>query len=83
MPRHLLQKAMKGESIREIEAVFSEAERMYTSLEKAWISSRIGSKWQLSPEAIAVYASEFDKMVEEDRARYLDELSAQNEMLAL
>lgn len=83
MPRHLLQKAMKGESIREIEAVFSEAERMYTSLEKAWISSRIGSKWQLSPEAIAVYASEFDKMVEEDRARYLDELSAQNDMLAL
>lgn len=83
MPRNFLQKALKGESISEIEAIFTEAERLYSSLEKAWISSRIGSKWHLSREAIAVYASEFDKMVEEDRARYLEELAAQNDMLAL
>lgn len=34
-------------------------------------------------KVIADYAREFDHMVEEDRTRYLDDLAAQNEMLAL
>lgn len=39
--------------------------------------------WRRPAEVIADYAAEFDRMIEEDRHKYLDDLAAQNQMLKL
>lgn len=83
MPRTLLRKAMRKESIQEMEQVFDDAFRHYPNLQRAWISSRFGDNWRRPAEVIADYAAEFDSMVEEDRRKYLDDLAAQNEMLKI
>lgn len=83
MPRPTLQRALEATTLEEIEGIFSEAYDSYYDQEKQWIDSRIPEPWRRTPEVIADYAREFDKMVEEDRAHYLEDLNAQNEMLAL
>lgn len=83
VPRTKLQHAMEKDTIEELEEVFDEVFDSYLELERQWISSRFGEEWRRSPEVIADYAAEFDRMIEEDRARYLDDLNAQAEMLAL
>lgn len=83
MTRKYLRKAMEAESIQKMEQVFTEAYDDYRDLEKKWIEIRFPEKWHRHKEVIAEYAAEFDRMIEEDRSRYLDELATQNEMLAL
>ena len=83
MPRPLLRKAMQKESIQEMEQVFDDAFRHYPNLQRAWIAARFGDNWRRPAEVIADYAAEFDRMVEEDRRKYLDDLAAQNEMLKI
>lgn len=83
MPRLYLERAMKGESVEEIESVMTEAYEHYSELERAWIASKFDAKWRLAPEAIAAYAADFDAMQEEDRKRNLEKLEEMNEMLAL
>lgn len=81
--RSYMRKAMEADSIQKMEQIFTEAFEEYPRLEREWISRRFPQRWHRSAEVINDYAAEFDRMVEEDRARYLDELEAQNIMLAL
>lgn len=81
--RKALQEALEAESIEAMEEVFSQAYEHYGEEELRWIADRFDDRWRKSPEVLAEYSSEFDRMVEEDRSRYLDDLASQNEMLAL
>ena len=83
VPRTCLERVKRAESIEEIERVFDEAFNHYRNLERAWIASRFDDRWRKPKAVISEFASQFDKMVEEDRARYLEDLAAQNAMLAL
>ena len=83
MPRPLMQKAMETSSLEEMEEIFDKAYNDYARLEMEWIGTRFGESWRRPAEVIADYAAEFDRMIEEDRTRYLEDLNAQNEMLAL
>lgn len=83
MRRSDLARAMEAESIMEMEKIFSEAYRDYRVHEREWIAARFPERWHRTPEVIADYAGEFDRMVEEDRTRYLEDLAAQNDMLRL
>lgn len=83
MPRASMFRAMEKDSIPEMETVFDNALRHYPNLQRAWIAARFGDVWRRTPEVIADYAAEFDRMIEEDRHKYLEELSAQNDMLRL
>lgn len=81
--RQTLKRVMECNSIRDIEQLFTEAFESYADKEKLWIAARFPRRWHKHPEIIAEYARDFDKMIEEDRTRYLDDLKAQNDMLAL
>lgn len=83
IPRKYLELAMKQESIEEIREVFDNAFNRYPELEREWIASRFGDHWRKPAEVIASYAQDFDHTIEDDRRRYLEDLSAQNEMLKL
>lgn len=83
MPRKWLIKAMAHESVEEISQVFDLAFRHYRNLERAWIAARFSDRWRRPTEVLASYAADFDRMIEEDRRRYLDDLAAQNDMLRL
>ncbi|MDE7438207.1 MAG: DUF4954 family protein [Muribaculaceae bacterium] len=83
MPKHLLVKAMEMKSVNKVEEVFENSSRHYANLQRAWISSRFSDEWRRNPEVIADYAAEFDRMIEDDRRKYLDDLADQNAMLRL
>ncbi len=83
MPRNYLNRAMSKESVEEIEDVFDDAFNHYKNLERAWIAARFSDKWRRPAEVIKAYAEDFDRMAEEDRRKYLEDLAAQNEMLRL
>lgn len=83
MTRDDLRLAMEADSIAAMEEIFTQAMENYKILEREWIVRRFPKRWHRSSEVIADYAREFDRMVEEDRARYLEDLAYQNEMLAL
>ncbi len=83
MPRASMRRAMEKESVEEMEETFNKAFRHYPNLQRAWIASRFDDRWRRTPEVIADYAAEFDRMIDEDRHKYLDDLAAQNEMLKL
>lgn len=83
MPRSLMQKAMATDSVAEMEKTFDHAFRHYANLQRAWIAARFDHRWRRPAEVIADYAAEFDRMVDDDRRKYLDDLAAQNAMLRL
>jgi len=83
MRREDVRHAMEAKSITDMEKIFDTAMERYKELEREWISARFPARWHRTAEVIADYAREFDRMVEEDRSRYLEDLAAQNEMLAL
>ena len=83
MTRSMLRKAQAQEEPEAIERVFDEAFEGYKEREMEWIAARFDDRWRKPAEVIAAYAEDFDRMVEEDRTRYLEDLAAQNEMLAL
>lgn len=83
LPRKYLEEAMHQDSLKEMKEVFDKAFNLYPELEKEWIASRFGDHWRKPAEVIASYAQDFDHTIEEDRRRYLEDLSAQNEMLRL
>lgn len=83
MRRNDMREAMEAESIPELEACFDKAYQYYPRLEQEWIEARFGAHWRRPAEEIRAKAAEFDCMVEEDRTRYLEDLEAQNTMLAL
>lgn len=83
MPRHLLNKAMRQESVAEMEKVFDEAMERYHELEREWIAARFNSGWIESPEMVASKAAEYDRLIDEDRRKYLADLAAQTDMLRL
>lgn len=83
MQRRDLQRVLVSETIEEMEQIFSGCLDSYRDMEREWIEARFPEQWRKSPEVIAEYAADFDRLVDEDRARYLADLDAQNRMLAL
>ncbi|MDE7413122.1 MAG: DUF4954 family protein [Muribaculaceae bacterium] len=83
LPRHYLEEAMQKETIEEMRDVFDTAFRRYPELEREWIATRFNDRWHKPKEVIQSYAEDFNHMIEDDRRRYLEDLSAQNEMLKL
>lgn len=78
--REYLDQAMQADSLQTIEQVFTRASDDYRKLEKEWIVTRFGERWQRSKEVVCDFAAEFDRMVEDDRSRYLEELEEENRM---
>ena len=74
---------MEQKSADAMEKLLDEAFDSYAEFEREWIATRFGARWEKPAEVIAAYAEDFDRIVEEDRARYLEDLAAQNEMLEL
>ena len=83
MTRTALREAMKASTLQELKGAFDAAFENYRDTEREWIALRFPERWHRPAEVIADYAGEFDRMVDEDRTRYLEELAAQNDMLAL
>lgn len=83
MRRQDLNRALEAETIESLEGVFTEAYDNYRDLEIEWITSRFPEKWRKPAAVIAEYSDAFDRMVAEDRVRYLNDLNDQNQMLAL
>lgn len=83
MPRETLNSAIRAESVEERERILDHAFSNYTALELHWIATYFAPQWRRSEEYIADQAAEFDRIVEADRESYRDELSAEQNMLAL
>ncbi len=83
MRREDLNRALEAETLEQLEGVFNESFNNYRQLESEWIASRFPARWRKPAPVIAEYASQFDRMVAEDRARYLNDLNDQEQMLAL
>ncbi|MDE6717271.1 MAG: DUF4954 family protein [Muribaculaceae bacterium] len=83
LPRKMLEETMQKESIEDMREVFDTAFRRYPELEREWIATRFSDRWHKPKEVIQSYAEDFNHMIEDDRRRYLEELSAQNDMLKL
>lgn len=83
MSREALNRARDAESVEQREAIFDEAFNEYPRLEREWILDTFGNEWRDDPERIRIYAEEFDRIVEEDRANYKDSLLSETEMLKL
>ena len=81
--RTTLAQAMETENPEETEKIFNLAFENYEEDELRWIDARMDSRWRVSPEDILAEAQKFDDMVEEDRRDYLENMSRENEMLAL
>ncbi|MBD5272131.1 MAG: DUF4954 family protein [Bacteroides sp.] len=83
IPRFYLEEVMKMERIEDMKELFDAAFNRYPELEREWIATRFNDRWHKSKEVINSYAEDFDRMIEEDRRRYLEDLAAQNDMLKL
>lgn len=83
LTRTMLAEALDQDSPEAMEEVFDRAFREYTDLEREWIAARFTDRWRKPKELISEFARDFDRMIEEDRQRYLEDLAAQNAMLAL
>lgn len=83
MQRDRLQNAMNADTMEEMERMFTSSFEQYPQFEQTWIQQRFSKRWRKPKEIIEEYAKEFDNMIEEDRHRYLADLKAQNDMLAL
>lgn len=83
MRRSDLKRVLEADSIEEMERIFDKCLDSYRDMERDWIEARFPAVWRKPPEVIAEYAGDFERLIEEDRARYLTELAAQEKMLAL
>lgn len=83
MPRLYLDEALQKETPSEVEVIFDDAFAAYETLERQWIGANFGPEWRQHPDAISVYAAEFDRMVEEDRDRSKEDLLSEARMLRL
>lgn len=78
-----MEQVLRLESLSQMDEALDTAFKRYREYELEWIGARFQGQWRLAPEILAHRAEEFDRMVDEDRTRYLEELAAQNEMLQL
>lgn len=83
LTREMLDEARMADSVEAREAVFDRAFESYPELERNWIAARFDDSWRVEPERLRIYAEEFDRLVEDDRAGYRDSLQAETEMLKL
>lgn len=83
MTRRAMIEAMNKDSIEEMEKCFDKALDDYQELQRQWIGARFDNSWRKSAETIAAKADEFDRMIEDDRRKYLADLEAQTNMLRL
>lgn len=83
LTRFDLESILATEDIDEAGRLLDEAYARYAADEQLWIGRRFGAEWRERETEIAAGAAEFEKMVENDRNEYLEELSAENAMLSL
>lgn len=83
MPRSVLDAVLKSITPGHIEEILSAAYESYRDLELRWIGRRFGDDWRERASRIAMGAEEFDAMVEDDRAEYLENLAKETRMLDL
>ncbi len=83
MRRDYLGRAMEAGSIPEMENIFDEAFDNYRSLERQWISDSFSAEWLQDSDAIRANACRFDSMVEQDRARAVNDIDTHNKMLSI
>lgn len=83
LPRSILDELLRTESIEEAENILTEAFNRYADLEKEWIGRRFGEWWRSRASIIPAGADQFDSLVEEDRAEYLESLARETKMLSL
>lgn len=83
IPRHVLEQALSTDNIEETEEILDEAFRNYSDLEQEWIGRRFGNWWRSRASIIPAGADQFDTLVEDDRAEYLESLARETKMLAL
>ncbi len=83
IPRHVLEQALATDNIEDTEEILDETFRNYSDLEQEWIGRRFGSWWRSRASIIPAGADQFDTLVEDDRAEYLESLARETKMLAL
>lgn len=83
MPQRYLEKALRGESVEDVERIFNSAFADYSELEREWMGRRFGDYWRSRRHRFAFEAERFDEMVQEDRQQYRENLKNENQMLAL
>ncbi len=81
--RNLLPELLACEQPDEADRILERAFNNYQADELRWIGRRFGEDWRKREGEIAWGAAEFEKMVETDRAEYMSELNAENNMLRL
>ena len=83
MPREVLDQLLQTESIPEAQEIIDEAFARYAEYERTWIGRRFGEWWRNHEDMIETGARQFDQLVEDDRAEYLENLSRETRMLSL
>ena len=83
VPRSVLQSALTTLTPGHVEEIFSRAFSRYDELELMWIARRFGKWWREREPMIAIGASDFDAIVEDDRTEYLENLYRETKMLEL
>ncbi len=81
--RSCIERVLKAQSLREMEDILTDFFNRYTELEMEWIATALRDWADRSPIEIEAGASEFDRMMEEDRKGYLESLADENAMLSL
>lgn len=83
MPRPTLEAALNAETVEDREKILTDAYERYAETEREWIAAIIPDEWLADREAIRSGAENFDKIVEEDRNSYRENLDAEEQMLRL
>lgn len=83
IPRHVLDQALATDNIEDTEKILDEAFSSYSDLEQEWIGRRFGNWWRSRASIIPAGADQFDSLVEDDRAEYLESLARETKTLAL
>lgn len=74
-------RALEAQSRQEIEDVFTAAAAEFDSRERQWIADTFAEYWGERRQLMQEYAAQYLQLIEDDRADYLRELSAENAML--
>ncbi len=82
LPAHLL-RGLEETNVEEAESRLDHILERYPELERQWIAAAFRDYREQSRELIAAEAAKFDRMIEEDRTNYREQLNAENNMLKL
>lgn len=83
LTKECLERVLQASSVSEMERLLTECFDNYSSLEMRWIATAL-AEWGKKPKGeLLANANEFDRLMEEDRKSYLQDIADENSMLAL